>query len=317
MDIFDVIIIGSGPAGLTAGIYASRADLKTVCIAGSKWGGQLMQTTLVENFPGFPDGIQGPDLMTAMRKQAEKFGVVMVDANAVKIQTEKRPFTVSTEDSTYEGKVIIIATGAEFNWLGLPSEQRLIGRGVSSCATCDAAFFKGKRVIVAGGGDAAMEEALVLSKFASEVTLVHRRDAFRASKIMQERVLNHANIKVKWNTEIAEITGDNKVEGVVFKNGEKMAVDGVFVAIGHQPATKMFAGKIELDEKGFVKKRKSGEIKNEAGEVIGMKYSMMTSVPGVLVAGDVHDLHYKQAITAAGYGCEAALEAEKWLEENE
>lgn len=316
MDVYDVIIIGSGPAGLTAGIYTSRADLKTLCVAGAKWGGQLMQTTLVENFPGFPDGIQGPDLMTAMRRQAEKFGVVMVDADVVEMQTEQRPFTVSTGEANYQGRAIIIATGAEFNWLGLPSEQRLIGRGVSSCATCDAAFFKGKRVIVAGGGDAAMEEALVLAKFASEVTVVHRRDAFRASKIMQERVLNNEKIKVKWNTEIAEITGETKVEGVVFKSGEKMPVDGVFVAIGHMPATKIFTGKIELDDKGFVQKKKSGEIKNAAGEVIGVKYNMMTSVPGVLVAGDVHDLHYKQAVTAAGYGCEAALEAEKWLGEN-
>jgi thioredoxin reductase (NADPH) len=316
MEIFDVLIIGSGPSGLTAGIYASRADLKTLCIAGSKWGGQLMQTTLVENFPGFPDGIQGPDLMANMRKQAEKFGVTMVDEDVTEVDFSVKPFRVKVGEKEHSGKTVIIATGAEFNWLGLPSEQKMIGRGVSSCATCDAAFFRNKKVIVVGGGDAAMEEALVLSKFATEVTVVHRRDSFRASKIMQERVLTHEKIKVKWNTVISEITGENKVEGVVFESGEKMAVDGVFVAIGHSPATKIFAGKIELDEKGFVKKKKFGEIKNDKGEVISAQYNMMTSVPGVFVAGDVHDLHYKQAITAAGYGCEAALEAEKWVAEN-
>lgn len=314
-EIFDVIIIGSGPAGLTAGIYTSRADLKTLCIAGSNWGGQLMQTTLVENFPGFPEGIQGPDLMMSMRKQAEKFGVKMEDRDALEVETDKQPFVVKTDNAQYLGKSIIVATGAEFNWLGLPSEQKLIGKGVSSCATCDAAFFRNKKVIVVGGGDAAMEEALVLAKFASEVTVVHRRGEFRASKIMQERVLAHEKIKVKFNTEIAEIVGENKVEGVVFKDGEKIPVDGVFVAIGHSPATKVFAGKMELDEKGFMKKKKSGEVKNEKGEIISTKYNMMTSVAGIFTAGDVHDLHYKQAITAAGYGCEAALEVEKWLEE--
>ncbi len=299
-DIYDVIIIGSGPAGLTAGIYTSRADLKTLMLAGEKWGGQLQLTTLVENFPGFADGIQGPDLMANMRKQAEKFGAEVKDEGVKEVDFGKKPFKVNS----YSARSVIIATGAEFNWLGLPSEQRLIGKGVSSCATCDAAFFRSKKVIVVGGGDAAMEEALVLAKFAGEVTVVHRRDSFRASKIMQERVLSHPKIKVKWNTEITEITGENKVEGVTFKGGEKMPVDGVFVAIGHNPATEVFRNKVELDEKGFVKKAPRDG------------FTMMTSAPGVFTAGDVHDHNYKQAITAAGFGCQAALEAEKWLEEN-
>lgn len=302
VNIFDVIIVGSGPAGLTAGIYTSRANLKTLIIAGSKWGGQLMQTTLVENFPGFPEGIQGPDLMMNMRKQAERFGVVFVDEDVISIDKKDKVFEIRSGKS-FVGKSIIIATGAEFNWLGLPSEQRLIGRGVSSCATCDAAFFRNKKVIVVGGGDSAMEEALVLAKFASEVTVVHRKEGFRASKIMQERVLNNEKIKVKYNTEIAEIVGENKVEGVEFKSGEKLPIDGVFVAIGHNPSTKIFNNLIELDEKGYVKK-----IKRDG-------YNMMTSIDGIFVAGDVHDVRYKQAITAAGYGCEAALEVEKWIGE--
>jgi thioredoxin reductase (NADPH) len=330
-EVFDVIIIGSGPAGLTAGIYTARADLKTLIIAGSNWGGQLMQTTLVENYPGFIDGIQGPDLMMNMRKQAEKMGAKVVEEDVQNVSFEKRPFGVSTPSksppnlggeskSWYSGKAVIIATGAEFNWLGLPSEQRLIGRGVSSCATCDAAFFKNKKVIVVGGGDAAMEEALYLTKFASEVTIVHRRDSFRASKIMQDRVLSNPKIKIKWNTVVTEVVGDEKVTGVRLTSpptpllslgeggrGEVMAVDGVFVAIGHSPMTNIFKDQVELDEKGFVKRElESGR----AGE-----YKTMTNVPGVFVAGDVHDVRYKQAITAAGYGCEAALEVEKWLSE--
>lgn len=326
-NVFDVIIIGSGPAGLTAGIYTSRADLKTLIIAGSKWGGQLMQTTLVENYAGFVDGIDGPVLMQNMRQQAEKFGVKIVEEDVVNVDFEKRPYMVSTSPLTplqnlgegnYAGKSVIIATGAEFNWLGLPSEQKLIGRGVSSCATCDAAFFRNKKVIVVGGGDAAMEEALYLTKFASEVTVVHRRESFRASKVMQERVLNHPKIKVMWNTTVTEILGEDKVTGVKLStspltplqklgegNTETMDVDGVFVAIGHSPATNIFKGKIELDPKGYVKREQESE---RAGE-----YKTMTSVPGIFTAGDVHDINYKQAITAAGFGCQAALEVEKWL----
>jgi thioredoxin reductase (NADPH) len=331
-DIFDVVIIGSGPAGLTAGIYTSRADLKTLLLAGHTWGGQLMITTAVENFPGFPEGIQGPDLMMNMRKQAEKFGVKIIDEEVTGFEKENKSFKTNTTNGSYMSKSIIIATGAEFKWLGLPSEQRLIGRGVSSCATCDAAFFKNKKVIVVGGGDAAMEEALVLTKFATEVTIVHRRDSFRASKIMQDRVLNNPKIKVKFNTVVTEVLGKEKVEGVKLEltpnpslnlregnKQETMAVDGVFVAIGHSPATNIFKDKIELDEKGFIKKIKNEKFKmyNEKHQEIGNKYNMMTSVEGVFVAGDVHDLHYKQAVTAAGYGCEAALETEKWLGEND
>ena len=315
MEIDDVIIIGGGPAGFTAGIYTARGDLKTRQFIGGSWGGQLMLTTEVENYPGFPEGILGPDLMLKMRKQAERFGVVMMEEDVTQVDFTKVPFEIKSGDKVYIASTVIIATGAKFNWLGLPSEQKFIGKGVSSCATCDAAFFRNKKVVVVGGGDAAMEEALVLAKFASEVVIVHRRDSFRASKIMQERVLSHPKIKVKWNCEVEEILGDKNVEKVRFTNGEIMPVDGVFVAIGHSPATQIFQGQLELDEKGFVKKKKLGEIKNDKGEIIGAKYNMMTSVPGVFVAGDVHDLYYKQAITAAGYGCEAALEAEKWIEE--
>lgn len=297
MEEVDVIIIGSGPAGLTAGIYTARANLKTVLFAGEKWGGQLMLTTEVENFPGFPEGIMGPELMLNMRKQAERFGVDIREVSVGELDLSKKVV------HSVAAKAVIVASGAEFNWLQLPSEQRLIGRGVSGCATCDAAFFRNKKVIVVGGGDSAMEEASFLSKFASEVTVVHRRDTFRASKIMQDRLLSNPKISVKFSTEIAEILGQDKVEGVRFTNGETQAVDGVFVAIGHTPMTKIFAGQLQIDEKGYVVR----------GVLDGYKTS--TSLPGVFVAGDVHDHRYRQAITAAGYGCEAALDAEKWLSE--
>ncbi|MBI5358367.1 thioredoxin-disulfide reductase [Candidatus Amesbacteria bacterium] len=292
---YDVIIIGSGPAGLTAGIYTARANLKTLCIAGNIWGGQLMQTTLVENFPGFPDGIQGPDLMMNMRKQAEKMGVEFVDKNVEKVDVSK--LTVGQ----YSARAIIVATGAEFKWLGLPSEQKLIGRGVSACATCDAAFFKDNKVVVVGGGDAAMEEALYLTKFVSSLIIVHRRDTFRASKIMQDRVLNNPKIKILFNTEVKEIFGEDKVTGVqlMTTNDNRMTTydcSGVFVAIGHTPATKIFEGQIKLDAKGYALKEQETK--------------------GIFIAGDVHDHKYRQAITAAGYGCEAALDAERYLSEN-
>lgn len=303
MELYDVIIIGSGPAGLTAGIYTSRANLKTLMIAGTKWGGQLMLTTDVENFPGFPDGIQGPDLMTNMRKQMEKFGVEIKDEDVTGVDFEKRPFQVSTQKEVLSAQAVIVATGAATQWLNVPGEQKLIGRGVSSCAPCDAPFFKGKKVIVVGGGDAAMEEALVLTRFADEVTIVHRRDSFRASQIMQERVKSNPKIKIKFNTEIVEISGEEKVEKVKFKDGSEMEIDGIFVAIGHKPASKIFEGKIDLDEKDYIKRQ-------------GEKYKTMSNMEGVFVAGDVHDYHYRQAITAAGYGCEAALDAERWLSEN-
>lgn len=320
-EIYDVIIIGSGPAGLTAGIYTSRSNLKTLMIAGSKWGGQLMLTTLVENYPGFPDGIQGPDLMTNMRKQMERFGVEIKDEDVTSVDFSKKPFKVDG----YEGKSVIVATGAATQWINVSGEQELIGRGVSSCAPCDAPFFKGKKVIVVGGGDAAMEEALVLTKFADEVTIVHRRGEFRASKIMQERVRSNPKIKIMWNTQITEVIGKEKVEGVRYLTsspsptvkprtgseiigegngrGEVLDCDGIFVAIGHKPASKIFEGKIDLDEKDYVKR-------------MGEKYRTMSNVEGVFVAGDVHDYRYRQAVTAAGYGCEAALDAERWLAEN-
>ncbi|MDO8621120.1 MAG: thioredoxin-disulfide reductase [Candidatus Levybacteria bacterium] len=301
--MYDVIIIGSGPAGLTAGIYTTRASLKTLIIAGSKWGGQLQLTTLVENYPGFPDGIQGPDLMTAMKKQAEKFGTEIVDADFKSGDFSATPFKVSTSENTYEGKSVIIATGADTRWLGAKGEEEKIGRGVSSCAPCDAPFFKDKNVIVVGGGDSAMEEALVLTKFAKEVTLIHRRDAFRASQIMQDKVKNNPKIKVLFNSEITEVLGQDRVTGVKISNNKtgevtNLPIDGVFVAIGHIPNTNAFKG-IHTDEGGFIK----------------VYDHTKTNIDGIFVAGDVHDNHYKQAITAAGFGCMASLEAEKWLRE--
>ncbi|HWA52454.1 MAG TPA: thioredoxin-disulfide reductase [Patescibacteria group bacterium] len=296
-EVFDIAVIGSGPAGLTAAIYTTRGSAKTILFAGESWGGQLMLTTLVENYPGFPDGIQGPDLMANMRKQTENVGAKIVNEKVTSVDFSSKPFTIN---NSYKAKVVIIATGAETVWLGVPGEQKLIGRGVSSCAPCDAPFFKNKKVAVVGGGDSAMEEALVLEKVASEVTILCRKDVFRASKIMQEKVLKNPKIKVMFNTEIKEMVGDQKLEKLILNNGE-LVVDGVFVAIGHSPSSNIFQGKIELDEKGFIKMfEKDG-------------YHTLTSVEGVFVAGDVHDYHYKQAITAAGLGCMAALDALKYL----
>lgn len=300
--MYDVIIIGSGPAGLTAAIYTTRADLKTLVIAGGKWGGQLMLTTLVENFPGFPQGIQGPELMQNMRKQAEHFGAEFLDEDFISADFSSKPFKVTASDKTFEGKSVIIATGADTKWLGVPGEKEKIGRGVSSCAPCDAVFFRNKNVIVVGGGDSAMEETLVLTKFATSVTLVHRKDEFKASEIMQKRVKENPKVKIMFNSEVTEILGEQNVTGVKIKNNKTneikdMPIDGVFVAIGHIPNTKVFKD-IDLDEAGFVK----------------VHDHFLTNKEGVFVAGDVHDSHYKQAVTAAGYGCSAALEAEKWLE---
>ncbi len=306
--LYDVIIIGSGPAGLTAAVYTTRGALSTLVLAGSKWGGQLQLTTDVENYPGFPEGIQGPELMDKMRKQAERFGAKIVDADVDEVDFSGREMRgvrvmgAIADKNTYLGKSIIIATGADTQWLGLPSEQKLIGRGVSSCAPCDAPFFKEKKVIVVGGGDSAMEEALVLTKYASEVTIVHRRDEFRASDIMQKKVLSNPKIKVIWNSTVEEILGEDRVTGVVLKNVKteeqrNIETGGVFVAIGHLPSTRIFKGQIELDEKGYVK----------------VFDHTKTSVEGVFVAGDVHDHHYRQAVTAAGYGCQAAMDCERWL----
>lgn len=299
--IYDVIIIGSGPAGLTAAIYTTRANLKTLVIAGVKWGGQLMLTTVVENFPGFAS-IQGPELMVVMRKQAELHGAKIVEVNFKEGNFETRPFTVTTEDdTTFQAKAVIIATGADTKWLEVPGEKELVGRGVSTCAPCDAPFFRNKNIIVVGGGDSAMEEAIVLTNYAQSVTLVHRRESFRASHIMQERAAQNPKIKFLFNTEIKEVLGQDRVTGVkVFNNQTQqtaeMPIDGVFVAIGHLPNTNVFKG-IKIDERGFI--------------VVHDHYR--TNVEGVFVAGDVHDAKYKQAITAAGFGCAAALEAERWL----
>jgi len=300
--LFDVIIIGSGPAGLTAAIYTTRANLKTLVVAGRTWGGQLQLTTLVENYPGFPEGIQGPDLMTAMRKQAEHHGAQILDVDFKEADYGSEILKIRTDDEKeYQGKTVIIATGADTKWLDVPGEKEKIGRGVSSCAPCDGAFFRGKNVIVVGGGDSAMEESLVMTKYANEVTVIHRRDQFRASEIMQQRVKNHPKIKIIWNTEITEVLGEMKVEGVKLKNtqtGEEseMKIDGIFVAVGHHPNSGPFKG-IETDEKGFIK----------------VKDHTKTNIDRVFVAGDVHDATYKQAVTAAGFGCMAALEVEKYL----
>lgn len=306
MPVHEVLIIGSGPAGYTAALYAARARLGPLVIAGRENGGQLMLTTDVENYPGFPEGIQGPELMDLFRKQAERFGAKIIDKNATRVDFRKRPFTVEVEGETFQSETVIIATGAATLWLGLPSETRLRGHGVSSCATCDGAFFRDKDLVVIGGGDSAMEEATFLTRFAKSVTIVHRRDAFRASKIMQERALSNPKIKVVWDTVIEEVLGGDRVTGVRLKNlksghAEEKPIDGVFVAIGHVPNTKLFAGQVELDAKGYV----------------ALKNQSMTSVEGVFGAGDVHDLRYRQAITAAGAGCRAAMDAEKWLEARE
>ncbi len=299
--LYDVIIIGSGPAGLTAAIYTTRANLKTLVIAGEKWGGQLMLTSLVENFPGFPEGIQGPDLMMNMRKQAEHHGAEIINVNFTKADFSAQPFRIYAGDVQYETKAVIIASGADARWLGVPGEQEKIGRGVSSCATCDAPFFRNKNVFIIGGGDSAMEEALVLAKVANSVKIVHRRDAFRASQIMQQRAQENPKIEFLFNSEIKEILGTDRVSGVKLFNNKtnettELPADGVFVAIGHIPNTKMFEG-IELDDQGYVK----------------VHDHYHTNVPGVFVAGDVHDRSYRQAVTAAGFGCAAALEAERWL----
>jgi len=303
-EIYDVAIIGSGPAGLTAGIYTSRADLKTLLLGGLKWGGQLMLTTEVENFPGFPDGIMGPDLMMNMRKQAEKYGTQIKDVNFSQADFSQKPFKLTAEGGeNFYSKSVIIATGADTKWLQIKGEQEHIGRGVSSCAPCDAAFYREKKVIVVGGGDSAMEEANVLSKFATEITVVYRGESLRASEIMQKRAKENPKIKFIYNTELTEIMGDGKVTGVKLLNtktneASEMPIDGVFVAIGHIPNSSVFPD-IDRDEKGFIKRFENSK----------------TNIEGVFVAGDVHDYHYMQAVTAAGYGCEAALSAEKWLEE--
>lgn len=301
--MYDVIIIGSGPAGFTAAIYASRAGLKTLVFAGSMWGGQLMLTMEVENFPGFTDGILGQNLMQNMWKQAERFGTEMIFDDATAVDFSSKPFKIAVRNKTHDGRTVIIATGASPKWLGLESEKRLLGRGVSFCATCDAPFFKDKKVVVVGGGDTALEEALVLSRFASEVKLVHRRDRLRASNILQERAFKQPKIGFIWNSTVQEILGKDRVEGVRLAKVDsdekyELECDAVFVAIGHKPNTEIFAGQIELDQAGYVVARDETR----------------TNVEGVFVAGDAQDYRYRQAITAAGAGCKAALDAERYLE---
>jgi len=309
MPPYDVIVIGSGPSGLTAAIYATRANLRTLVIAGAVAGGQLTTTSEVENYPGFPDGVLGPDLMNLWRKQAERFKAEFVDDNVTKVEFGKRPFKVWVTDQAYEGKAVIIATGANAKYLDLPNEQRLKGRGVSACATCDGFFFRQAEIVVVGGGDTAMEEALYLSKLCKTVTVVHRRNEFRASKIMQDRLLATPNVKVVWDSEVVDVVGGAKVEAVRVKNLKTGAVtdlkvQGLFLAIGHAPATEVFKGQVELDKDYVVLKPHDG-------------YQTSTSVEGVFAAGDVHDHRYRQAVTAAGFGCMAALDIEKWLQAHE
>src|SRR3989339_530084 len=309
--IRNIIIIGSGPAGLTAALYNARANLNPLVIAGVKWGGQLMLTTNVENYPGFPQGILGPDLMQKFRDQAGRFGAEILNVDVVSVNFKSRPFKIVADSKSYSTKSVIVAAGAETNWLNLPNEQRLIGKGVSSCAPCDAFFFKDKKVIIVGGGDSAMEEALTLTKFATSVAIVHRRDEFRASKIMLGRARANKKISFIINSQVVDVLGRDKVEGVKIKNVKdgkvkELPIDGMFLAIGQSPLTNIFKGQIGLDERGYVKRVPQGDGPG--------KFQMTTSVEGVFVAGDVHDYHYRQAVTAAGYGCSAALEAEKWLE---
>lgn len=305
---WDVIIFGSGPAGLTAAIYTTRGAASTLLFAGEKWGGQLMLTTVVDNFPGFPDGVQGPELMEKIRHQAERFGTQIIEHIPQSVDTSKQPFEIVDNGKTYYAKAIILAMGAENKWLGVPGESALIGRGVSSCAPCDAPFFKDKKVAVVGGGDSAMEEALVLTKYASEVTIIHRRDSFKASAAMQQKVQSHPKIKIIWNSQVTKVNGEQKLESIIIedlvaKTQQELTFDGMFVAIGHSPSTSQFASQIELDEKGYVLK------KDAPGG-----YQMTTNKPGVFVAGDVHDYHYRQAITAAGFGAMAAIEALQYLD---
>lgn len=302
MKTYDVIIIGSGPAGLTAAIYATRANLKTLVIAGTRWGGQLQLTTLVENFPGFPAGIQGPELMGNMRKQAEELGTEIIDQNFSSGDFSQAPFKITAGGKEYICKSIIIATGSDARWLNIPGEKEKIGHGVSVCAPCDGFFFRGKNVIVVGGGDSAMEEAIDLTKFAKKVTVVYRKEKLPACQRMQDKAKENPKISFLFNSEVIEVLGDASVKAVKIKNNKtskisEMPIDGVFVAIGHSPNSKVFAG-IETDNEGYIK----------------IYEHARTNIEGVFVAGDVHDKHYQQAIIASGFGAQAALEAQRWLE---
>lgn len=307
MEKRDVIIIGSGPAGLTAAIYTARANLKPLVFEGSQPGGQLMITTEVENFPGFRDGIMGPELMEELRAQAERFGAEIETADVTKVELAGDKKIVWEEEEAYETRAVIIATGATANLLGLKNESRLMGRGVSACATCDGFFFTNKEICVVGGGDSAMEEATFLTRYASKVYIIHRRDQFRASKIMVQKAADNPKIQFVMNSIVEDVSGEEKVSGVKIKNklsGEvsELKVEGMFVAIGHTPNTMLFAGQLDMDEKGYI------ATSSDKSRITA------TSVPGVFACGDVQDSHYKQAITAAGSGCAAALDAEHYIE---
>jgi len=298
-----VVIIGSGPAGLTAAVYAARANLAPVVLAGGLYGGQLMLTTDVENYPGFPEGIMGPDLMARFREQAERFGARILNVDATSVDFSTSPLTVRTADEEYLAETIIAATGASARWLDVPGETRLRGRGVSTCATCDGAFFRDKHIVVVGGGDSAMEEALFLTRFGRRVTVMHRRGTLRASKIMADRARSHEKIDFMWHSVVEEVLGDTHVEGLRVRNAMDDSVfdfdaDALFIAIGHTPNTAIFEGQLDLDDAGY----------------IASPDGVSTNVEGVFVAGDVNDVRYKQAVTAAGAGCRAAMDAEKYLE---
>jgi thioredoxin reductase (NADPH) len=298
-----LLIVGSGPAGLTAAIYAARANLEPIVLAGSAPGGQLMITSDVENYPGFPEGIQGPDLMAKFREQAERFGTRLVDVDIDRVDFSGRPFRIWARGVEYRGEAVVIATGASALWLGLESETRLRGRGVSACATCDGFFFRDREIAVVGGGDTAFEEATFLTRFASKVHLLHRRDAFRASKIMVDRVLANPKIEVHLNTAVDEVLGDAKVEGLLLRDTESGArtevpMEGLFIAIGYRPNTDVFRDWLEVDPMGYL------VVRDETG----------SAIEGVFIAGDVHDHRYRQAVTAAADGCKAAIDAERWLE---
>jgi thioredoxin reductase (NADPH) len=300
-----VIVIGSGPAGFTAALYAARADLSPLVLKGLEAGGQLMLTTDVENYPGFADGLLGPELMDQMEKQAARFGAEILPVHVTAVDLSERPFTVRAGDQVWRSHTLIVSTGASARWLGVPGEEKLRGRGVSACATCDGFFFRDRELVVVGGGDTAMEEATFLTKFASKVTIVHRRDAFRASKVMAARAFENPKIDVLWNTTIEEVLGDDAVTGVTLRDvttGEDRTfdADGVFVAIGHDPNTALFRGSLTLDDAGYIQVAEP---------------RTATNVPGVFAAGDVTDRIYRQAVTAAGQGCKAAIDAERFLEE--
>jgi thioredoxin reductase (NADPH) len=309
-EIRNTVILGSGCAGLTAALYTARAGLKPLVLEGHEPGGQLSITSLVENFPGWPEGIQGPELIDNMKKQAARFGAEYQLAHLVSVELGAHPIKLHTSSGEIHTRTLIVASGASARWLGLPSEQALIGHGVSSCATCDGFFFRDKEIAVVGGGDSAMEEAMFLTRFASKVTLLHRRDAFRASKIMLERAMAHPKIELRTNTIVEEVLGaeEKSVRGLRLRtNGEQdeLAVSGVFLGIGHEPNAKMFAGQMDLDKDGYIK---------TSGNVLTTRDGVV--IPGVFACGDVQDRRYRQAITAAGTGCMAALEAEKYLEEH-